>query len=831
MTKMKASKLNTLEGLLSKGVCMGSDDKEEYIPISKVFIPKIQRAYAQGRQIESEVRNEFLDDIFATLIDENAAPLELSFLFGSKQNTADIHDGFELLDGQQRTTTLFLLYWYIYTREQRSIPDYLQKFTYDTRDTSRAFLDHIVNGFYEFDNDNPSHIIRNLKWFTDDYNCDPTIVAMLNMMDSIHGKYNELKCSGLTLRLNKLCFYILMLEQFDMNDELYIKMNSRGLSLTAFENFKASVVKYMKEEIHGTKYSETYEQSGQPFWLYFTTMIDASWVDMFWRREVSGIGLLNMDNKAIGYRYFRFFNRYFFSKASQQLPYTSDNRNPIVDFFYALTPQKDNASDKLLSWKSCYIPLFDSFQEDISDCFIEVTRIFETLHVYQSSIEKMVKSDPYGNLTEFSIDTDIYTLHKKVAFSAVIMFLAAIPKGSSFADDNVKICFKQMLRVLYNIIENTQIEDVVSVVSVIKNMSKLLSGDGVTTDNFYKSMTFMDVKTGQLEEEVIKAKEMFLSGTFDKSWEDAFITAETHPFFKGSVRFFFTPSAGTSSNFVNRYKVISKLFDIYGISPEYREGHILIRAILSQINNWNNGLSDMYITENAEPNKYLKNTIRKFERLRNMFCKYFTQKKDMKEYLMELIENAHPAQGEEERFGIMFNRLVTDSRSTALFDWIRDREAAKDVFRISARYMYGICIPYKRWDKMLLDTERNIIIKKLFDQKRMVFDDDNERRLLESPVFDVWNWEVPMYKDLIDSHGTAYKIKIIFRLWEYEYPSRCVEFQVIGLNTDLVIQTLQLQEGNYSIIDGGIQVCVLPYFKFDTYQDIADKIDQIEQSL
>jgi uncharacterized protein with ParB-like and HNH nuclease domain len=96
-----------------------------------IFIPKIQRAYAQGRLSENEVRSEFLDDIFDTLTHEDNAPLELSFLFGSKQSTADIHDGFELLDGQQRTTTLFLLYWYMFTSEEKNIPDFLHKFTYE----------------------------------------------------------------------------------------------------------------------------------------------------------------------------------------------------------------------------------------------------------------------------------------------------------------------------------------------------------------------------------------------------------------------------------------------------------------------------------------------------------------------------------------------------------------------------------------------------------------------------------------------------------------------------------------------------------------------------
>lgn len=80
-----------------------------------------------------------------------------------------------------------------------------------------------------------------------------------------------------------------------------------------------------------------------------------------------------------------------------------------------------------------------------------------------------------------------------------------------------------------------------------------------------------------------------------------------------------------------------------------------------------------------EKNKFLKNTIRRFERLRTMFCNYFDQNINMKAYLQELINNAQPEQGQDERFGMMYHRLVNDKRSIALFDWIAEREAAKDV--------------------------------------------------------------------------------------------------------------------------------------------------------
>ncbi len=140
---MKTTKLHTFKEVLTKGITV--DGHEEPIKISYIFIPKIQRSYAQGRKAESDIRTDFLDDIFSVLVSDKNTPLELSFLFGSKQVLINgVKDGFELLDGQQRTTTLFLLYWYVYNREEKQLPDFLGRFTYETRDTSTNFLMNIT---------------------------------------------------------------------------------------------------------------------------------------------------------------------------------------------------------------------------------------------------------------------------------------------------------------------------------------------------------------------------------------------------------------------------------------------------------------------------------------------------------------------------------------------------------------------------------------------------------------------------------------------------------------------------------------------------------------
>jgi len=72
-----------------------------------IKIPIIQRDYAQGRESAKEIRRNFLNSIKENL--NNG--LHLDFIYGSVENHSE-RKVLILLDGQQRITTLFLLYWY-----------------------------------------------------------------------------------------------------------------------------------------------------------------------------------------------------------------------------------------------------------------------------------------------------------------------------------------------------------------------------------------------------------------------------------------------------------------------------------------------------------------------------------------------------------------------------------------------------------------------------------------------------------------------------------------------------------------------------------------------
>ena len=91
-------------------------NKEKKVKVNQVVIPKIQRPYAQGRLdgVCTYVRNTLLNEMFENFKTDEI--FDFNFVYGIVRPNNDEYV-MELLDGQQRMTTLFLLYWYIANRE------------------------------------------------------------------------------------------------------------------------------------------------------------------------------------------------------------------------------------------------------------------------------------------------------------------------------------------------------------------------------------------------------------------------------------------------------------------------------------------------------------------------------------------------------------------------------------------------------------------------------------------------------------------------------------------------------------------------------------------
>lgn len=209
--------------------------------IHSVEIPRIQRDYAQGREDAEarRVRSSFLGVLVDALT--TGKEVSLDFVYG------DVSDGtFTPLDGQQRLTTLFLLHWYLAARVGRLEPlPRWARFTYETRPGARLFCQRLGSRARPFPLDGPvSAWLRDQPWFMSDWKHDPTIGAMLVMIDAIHDQLGSVDAEVAWARLTDpdrpvISFHLLDIEKLGLTDELYIKMNARGKPLTEFEHFKA----------------------------------------------------------------------------------------------------------------------------------------------------------------------------------------------------------------------------------------------------------------------------------------------------------------------------------------------------------------------------------------------------------------------------------------------------------------------------------------------------------------------------------------------------------------------------------------------------------------
>ena len=318
-------------------------EENKSLPLSKIEIPMIQRDYAQGRKVPevNRIRHRFLSSLYSALTENK--PLKLDFVYG------DIDEKKILipLDGQQRLTTLFLLHWYIARHEciEDSKMEFLRRFSYETRFSARTFCQHLVSYVPDFTAEKLSEDIIDQSWMPIDWKNDPTINAMLNMLDDIHLMFK--KTNGLWTLLEQGCvgFYFLSIKDMGLTDELYIKMNSRGKPLTEFEHFKAEWEGYMQKINHDVADR-------------ISRKIDLSWTDILWPYKG--------DNDIIDDEFVRYYRYlcaiiYYKKYPTEQIP------EDIFDLTKTLFCDKGNdALDNLLFIEGA----FDSLDGvDIEACF------------------------------------------------------------------------------------------------------------------------------------------------------------------------------------------------------------------------------------------------------------------------------------------------------------------------------------------------------------------------------------------------------------------------------------------------------------------------------
>ena len=285
-----------------------------------VEIPILQRDYAQGR-LDPQTKGinrkgeNFISVLFNALREEKG--LRMDIIYGSIDTRDDDHPEektFIPLDGQQRLTTLWLLHWYLSQWEERSeeIAPLLQRFTYATRSTARDFCQRLCSLRLTRDElANPLAYFSERMWFTSKYSYDPTIQAMLHMLNAIAKEQHKQPVSFDLLE--SLQFRSFDIGAYELTDELYIKMNRRGKQLESIENLKADFVGYLKKIGHDFSKPDSYDRK-----------LDHEWADMAWERrknedlknedlENEDLENEDLENEDFDIRYLRLFNRYFYN--------------------------------------------------------------------------------------------------------------------------------------------------------------------------------------------------------------------------------------------------------------------------------------------------------------------------------------------------------------------------------------------------------------------------------------------------------------------------------------------------------------------------------------
>lgn len=141
-------------------------------------------------------------------------------------------------------------------------------------------------------------------------------------------------------------------------------MNSRGLSLTAFENFKASIVKYMKDEKHDKKYTTNYGQTTSHFSCILQQRL--MHVGLICLRKIDDTGLIK-PMITLRIQVFPFFQQIFIFKSSTNNLHIHKITGTLLRLisFMLLHHKRIMVRQKFCAWKNCYVKLFDSTRRQL----------------------------------------------------------------------------------------------------------------------------------------------------------------------------------------------------------------------------------------------------------------------------------------------------------------------------------------------------------------------------------------------------------------------------------------------------------------------------------
>lgn len=553
----------SLNDILSGEIGLDPKDAAKKIKFDGIRIPIIQRDYAHGRVEEKVVRRRFLDHIFQALTTDRS--LELDFVYGSVQqfggHAQNAKTFFVPLDGQQRLTTLFLLYWYIGNIEiseekKTEFRSTLSKFSYATRATSSRFCQELCKMSFK---NSPSAMIKKSIWFHDSFAQDPTVRSMLKMIEEIETHYLDRKAEMLFARLEQLRFYVLPLDGFNLSDELYIKMNGRGKQLTDFENFKADLVNWMsdKKQLQNTRYLAEVEYEGHkiPLYLKISSKIDNEWTGVFWEDTKN---TPKEEERIVDPPFMRFIMRTLLTRYMAKSGLGSKQLEDSLLFSSLM-----NLDRFKYQGLTMFEPLFDEI------CQIEYLEIILDRYSRSYTQINQLITPSWDQKTSWKMTDESINLRQYVLFYAVLAYL----EHNDFETQH----FSHWIRVVWNIIVDPELRRNSTMINYIKiidrlaigssNIIQYLNADVFKSDYREELQQKSSYYTPQIYEEHIKALLIAKSDEF----LPAIRLAESHILLKGKIFFLLADHEGLSVEaFCQRRDTAVKILTLPALKQAYR---------------------------------------------------------------------------------------------------------------------------------------------------------------------------------------------------------------------------------------------------------------------
>ena len=666
---------------------------------NNIRIPKIQRDYAQGRKSPkvNEIRKNFVHSLIKTVKGEYES-LELDFVYGSKRNNS-----FEPLDGQQRLTTLFLLHWIL--GENLKDDKLNSKFTYETRTTSKDFCSELVKHTpdkyiekaikdqddIEKDDDIKdrekkekiknvfSKVITGHDWFQWLWKFDSSIQSMLVMLDSLYQELNfypnNIDSTTLELyrkNLRNITFNFLNLNDFNMSDELFVKMNDRGKQLSDFDILKSS----LEEEIQIQKKKKILSEKTEENWR---SLMDGKWIDFFWQKYASPVlnkkVISNEENEENDEKFkkekleavekaenqfkkllLRLVALQILQKAPVDLADCSEKDLSLIKDCYDNfdEPKDEHKLDNILNSYNDYWLRTDSDKKYRID-FEEIIKTINNF-IYEEKEENdnktiirdlislievkdaLDKDDSYLDLfLNEKVPKDLIAI-----FYCFVKYINNIPLISDFKNtaseqDMRNLC--DWIRIMRNIIKNdnnnNQIDKIQKLIDVIKDIDSIFDdlNDFFTKNqnsafviNFFAQLnkTYGGLDNSSLDEEIAKAK--LITGKNGDKWVSAIKKAENNHYLWGQIRCILSWSKYNNEYDLEKFKSyeckLTELIDF--VKSNNGNANLFYAAIISVSDYWKKN-NRMYIFTNdrdysikrylrdekaAEENGYYGNAIK-----------------------------------------------------------------------------------------------------------------------------------------------------------------------------------------------------------------------------